>query len=47
MLHKVSLEAANIDKYRLIECRGFIDEVVNLGEGLKTVFVAHQPHPLG
>ena len=41
MLHKVSLGTGNIDKYRLIESRGFIDEVVNLGEELKGLRVCH------
>ena len=41
MLHKVSLGTGNIDKYRLIESRGFIDEVVNLGEELKGLRLCH------
>jgi len=41
MLHKVSLGTSNIDKYRLIESRGFIDEVVNLGEELKGLRLCH------
>ncbi len=41
MLHKISLGTGNIDKYRLIESRGFIDEVVNLGEELKGLRVCH------
>lgn len=35
MPHKVSLGIADIDKYRLIEAKGVIDEVVSLGEELK------------
>lgn len=41
MLHKVSLGIANIDKYRLIEARGVIDEVVSLGEELKGIRLCH------
>jgi trehalose synthase len=41
MLHKVSVGIGNIDKYRLIESRGFIDELVNLGEELKGLRVCH------
>jgi trehalose synthase len=41
VLHKVSLGTSNIDKYRLIESRGFIDEVVNLGEELKGLRLCH------
>jgi len=41
MLHKVSVGIGNIDKYRLIESRGIIDEVVNLGEELKGLRVCH------
>jgi len=41
MLHKVSLPVADIDKYRLIEARGIIDEVVRLGEELKGLRVCH------
>ena len=41
MLHKVSLGTGNIDKYRLIESRGFIDEVVNLGEELNGLRLCH------
>lgn len=41
MLHKVSLGTSNIDKYRLIESRGFIDEVINLGEELKGLRLCH------
>ena len=41
MLHKVSLGTGNIDKYRLIESRGFIDEVVSLGEELNGLRLCH------
>ena len=41
MLHKVSLGIGDIDKYRLIETRGMIDEVVSLGEELKGLRVCH------
>jgi len=41
MLHKVSLGIANIDKYRLIEARGVIDEVVSLGKELKGLRLCH------
>ena len=32
MLNKVSLDVMDIDKYRLIETRGLIDEIVSLGQ---------------
>ncbi len=32
MLNKVSLGVMDIDKYRLIETRGLIDEIVSLGQ---------------
>ncbi len=35
MLHKISLGVADIDKYRLIQSRELIDEVISLGEELK------------
>jgi len=41
MLHKVSLGVGNIDKYRTIETRKLIDEVVNLGEELKGLRLCH------
>lgn len=41
MLHKVSLGIADIDKYRLIEARGVIDEVVSLGEELEGIRLCH------
>lgn len=41
MLHKVSLGVGDIDKYRLIETRGLIDEVVSLGDELKGLRVCH------
>ena len=41
MLHKISLGMGNIDKYRMIETRGGIDEVVRLGEELKGLRVCH------
>jgi trehalose synthase len=41
MLHKVSLGIADIDKYRLIEARDVIDEVVSLGKELKGLRLCH------
>jgi len=41
MRHKVSLGVGNIDKYRTIETRELIDEVVNLGEELKGLRLCH------
>jgi len=41
MLHKVSLGVGNIDKYRTIETRELIDEVVNLGKELKGLRLCH------
>ncbi|MBA7625096.1 Trehalose synthase [subsurface metagenome] len=41
MLHKVSLGKADIDKYRMVETRETIDEVMNLGEELKGLRVCH------
>ncbi len=41
MLHKVSLGVGNIDKYRTIETRELIDEVVNLSEELKGLRLCH------
>ena len=41
MLHKVSLGIVDIDKYRMIETREFIDEIVSLGEELKGLRVCH------
>jgi len=41
MLHKVSLGVGNIDKYRTIEARELIDEVVSLGEELKGLRLCH------
>ncbi len=41
MLHKISLGIGDINKYRLIETRGMIDEVVSLGEELKGLRVCH------
>jgi trehalose synthase len=41
MLHKVSLGIADINKYRLIQTRELIDEVVNLGEELKGLRLCH------
>jgi len=41
MLHKVSRGVGNIDKYRPIETRELIDEVVNLGEELKGLRLCH------
>ncbi len=41
MLHKVSLGISNIDKYRMIQPREVIDEVVNLGQELKGLRLCH------
>ena len=41
MLHKVSLGIADINKYRMVQTRELIDEVVNLGEELKGLRVCH------
>jgi trehalose synthase len=41
MLHKVSLGIADINKYRLIEARELIDELVSLGEELKGLRLCH------
>lgn len=41
MLHKISLGMGNIDKYRTIEAREIIDEVVNFGEELKGLRICH------
>jgi trehalose synthase len=41
MLHKVSLGISDINKYRLIESRKLIDEVVSLGEELKGLRLCH------
>ncbi len=41
MLHKVSLGTSNIDKYRLIQAREVIDEVVSLGKELKGLRLCH------
>ena len=41
MLHKASLGIGDIDKYRLIEARNTIDEVVSLGEELKGLRLCH------
>jgi len=41
MLHKVSLGVTDIDKYRMLETREFIDEIVSLGEELKGLRVCH------
>lgn len=41
MLNKVSLSAQDIDRYRLIETRGIMDEVVSLGKELKGLRVCH------
>ena len=41
MLHKVSLGIAEIDKYRLLEARDVIDEVVSLGKELKGLRLCH------
>jgi len=41
MLHKISLGISSVDKYRLIETRELIDEVVRLGEELKGLRLCH------
>lgn len=41
MLNKVSLSAQDIDKYRLIETRGIMDELVSLGKELKGLRICH------
>lgn len=41
MLHKIPLGTADINKYRMIETRGFIDEVVSLGEELNGLRLCH------
>ncbi|MFC1938820.1 glycosyl transferase family 1, partial [Chloroflexota bacterium] len=41
MLHKVSLGSSDINKYRLIESRGLLDEVVSLGKELKGLRLCH------
>jgi len=41
MLHKISLGAADIDKYRLIQSKELIDEVVALGNQLKGLRLCH------
>mgnify|MGYP001212854380 CR=1 FL=1 len=41
MLHKISLGTGDINKYRMVEARGTIDELVSLGEELKGLRVCH------
>jgi trehalose synthase len=41
VLNKVSLSAQDIDKYRLIETRGIMDELVSLGKELKGLRICH------
>ena len=41
MLHKVSLGVADIGKYRLIETRGIVDEIVSLADELKGIRLCH------
>jgi len=41
MLHKISLGTSDINKYRLIEARGLIDEAVSLGKELKGLRLCH------
>lgn len=41
MLNKVSVGQIDIDKYRLIETRGIIDEIVELGRELKGLRLCH------
>jgi len=41
MLHKISLGTADFNKYRLVETKELIDEVVSLGEELKGLRLCH------
>jgi len=41
MLHKISLGTADLNKYRMIEARGVIDELTSLSEELKGLRVCH------
>ncbi|MEE8582867.1 MAG: hypothetical protein V3S61_03225, partial [Dehalococcoidales bacterium] len=41
MLNKVSLGTQDIDRYRLIETRGIMDELVSLGKELKGLRICH------
>jgi len=41
MLHKISLGKSDINKYRMVQTRELIDEVVNLGEELKGLRLCH------
>lgn len=41
MLHKISLGTADINKYRMVEARETIDELVSLGEELKGLRLCH------
>jgi len=41
MLHKISLGIGDINRYRLIQDREFIDEVISLGEELKGLRLCH------
>ncbi len=41
MLHKIALGIGNIDKYRLIETRELIDEILSLGKELKGLRLCH------
>ncbi len=41
MLHKIPMGAVDINKYRLIEQRGIIDELCSLGEELKGLRLCH------
>jgi len=41
LLHKISLGIADIDRYRLVQSRQVIDELVQLGEDLKGLRICH------
>ena len=41
MLHKVSMSVSDIDKYRMIDARGIIDEIVSLSKEMKGLRVCH------
>mgnify|MGYP000108929990 CR=1 FL=1 len=41
MLHKISLGTSDIDKYRLIQSRELVDEVVDLGKELRGLRLCH------
>lgn len=41
MLHKISLGVADVDQYRLVQTREFMDELCSLGEDLKGLRLCH------